>query len=104
MVRWSGNNLHQQVIRVKMLSRFFVFTFTGYSTDAPGIERDSLFLTGPSFLSRGTLAMVRDKKEKDSQVNRLVRLFVFGNCNTPITASFTTAAWGVGGESGGALV
>jgi len=28
-------------------------TPSGDSNDAPGIERDSLFLTGPSLLSRG---------------------------------------------------
>src|SRR5215469_3204690 len=28
----------------------------------PGIDRDTFFLTGPSLLSRGTLGMVRDRR------------------------------------------
>lgn len=41
----------------------FVFKlFSGDSNDAPGIERDSLFLTRPSLLSRGTLSVCRNRK------------------------------------------
>jgi hypothetical protein len=50
------------VIQTQMLSRVFVFTFSGEHYPCPGIERDSLSLTGLSLFSRGTLFFVRYAK------------------------------------------